>query len=495
MSESDDQVIAIESLHPRSLKYQSSSLRTLISRHLWLQVLIGMVLGIGIGISLGPTVGWVSVDHATVISDWLAFPGKLFLALIQMIVIPLVFASIIRGLAATEDLEQLRKIGVRVVLFFIVTTAIAIVIGLTVASIIKPGTYVDSQTLQASFGLAPPAIEQTTETGLNLKDLPQKVITLLPSNPLNSMVENNMLQVVIFAMVMGVALVIMRPEQSKPMLELLGSLQEVCMTVVRWAMQLAPIAVFGLMAQLTAKLGLDALLGMAVYVGTVLTGLFLLFIMYLLILFFFARLNPFTFISSIRDVLLLAFSTSSSAAVMPLSIKTAESKLKVRPSISQFVIPLGATINMNGTALYQGVAAIFLAQIFGIDISIGGMTLIVLTAVGASIGAPATPGVGIVILSMVLGTVGIPAAGIALIMGVDRILDMCRTAINVSGDLVTAKLMDIWVGSKLSRKEEMITEIKLEQMRESTGEDVLSIKPETIVELTEEKDIIKKSVD
>ncbi len=164
----------------------------------------------------------------------------------------------------------------------------------------------------------------------------------------------------------------------------------------------------------------------------------------MILLFVFAGRRPLPFLAGTRELLLLAFSTSSSAAVMPLSIKTAEETLKVRSSISQFVIPLGATINMNGTALYQGVAAIFLAQVFGVDISLAGMALIVITAVGASIGTPAAPGVGIVVLAMVLGTVGIPPAGIALIMGVDRILDMCRTAINVCGDLVATVLMDHW---------------------------------------------------
>lgn len=214
------------------------------------------------------------------------------------------------------------------------------------------------------------------------------------------------------------------------------------MTVVRWAMTLAPFAVFGLLAQMTAKIGLDALVGMAVYVLTVLLGLLVLFLLYVVILVVAAGQGPGGFLRGTRELLLLAFSTSSSAAVMPLSIKTAEEVFKVRPSVSQFVIPLGATINMNGTALYQGVATIFLAQVFGVDVGAGGLLLVVVTAVGASIGTPAAPGVGIVILAMVLGTVGVPAAGIALIMGVDRILDMSRTAINVSGDLVAAIIMD-----------------------------------------------------
>ncbi|WP_438969717.1 dicarboxylate/amino acid:cation symporter, partial [Methylophaga sp.] len=253
-----------------------------------------------------------------------------------------------------------------------------------------------------------------------------------------------MLQVVIFSIIVGIALVSMTAEQSRPMLDLLHSLQQICMTVVRWAMRLAPYAVFGLMAQLTTSIGFSAMLGMASYVATVLLGLVIMFGVYMLILKFIAGQHPVTFLKHTRDVLLLAFSTSSSAAVMPLSIKTAQEKLAVRPSIAQFVIPLGATINMNGTALYQSVATVFLAQVYGVDLSMASMALVVAMAVGASIGSPATPGVGIVILSMVLTTVGIPPSGIALIMGVDRILDMARTSINVTGDLVTSRLLESW---------------------------------------------------
>ena len=469
-------VQSIGVLQPRSLKYLSGYLQTLIRGRLWLKVVMGMVAGILIGILIGPSVGLLDANSAVIVGDWLAFPGKLFLALIQMMVIPLVFASIIRGLTATEDLNQLRRIGLRVVLFFVATTALAIIVGLVISSLIKPGLYIDSVALQATVGQTPGLVEQQVAGSLDLKVLPQTIVNLLPSNPLNSMVESNMLQVVIFAMVIGVALVMMAPAQAKPLLDLMGALQEVCMTVVRWAMVLAPFAVFGLMAQLTAKLGLNALMGMAVYILTVLLGLLVIFGLYLLLLFTMAKQSPKSFIVAVKDVLLLAFSTSSSAAVMPLSIKTAEEKLGVRPSISQFVIPLGATINMNGTALYHGVATLFLAQVFGVDISLGGMALIVLTSVGASIGAPAAPGVGIVILAMVLSTAGIPPAGIALVMGVDRILDMSRTAINVSGDLVASKLMDIWVGGKLSHQDAIKAEDDLERQRREAGEDVIHIK-------------------
>lgn len=463
----------LKQTHPRSLKYQSFYLYEFVKTRLWLQVLVGMVLGLLVGFSIGPTAALIEPQTASVVSNWLVLPGHLFLALVQMIVIPLVFASIVRGIAATEDIDQLKKIGLRVIVYFIVTTAVAIVIGISLAYLIKPGTYIDMEAVQSTLGNVS-VVSTATPTVPSLEELPKQLISLLPSNPLTSMVESNMLQVVIFSMIMGMALVIMTPSQAKPLLDLLGSLQEVSMTVVRWAMWLAPLAVFGLMTQLTAKIGLDALFGMAIYVGTVLAGLLILFLLYLLILVLFTKQGPLKFFLEVREVMLLAFSTSSSAAVMALAIKTAQEKLQVRSSISQFVIPLGATINMNGTALYQGVAVIFLAQVFGVDISIGGLLLIILTAVGSSIGSPAAPGVGIVILAMLLETVGIPAAGVALIMGVDRILDMSRTAINVSGDLVAAKLMDSLIGGKKSESDIVIEEISMEKIRKETGQDVIT---------------------
>ncbi|MDX2424821.1 MAG: dicarboxylate/amino acid:cation symporter [Cycloclasticus sp.] len=425
--------------------YLSKHLTKLVQGRLWLKVLIGMLLGITTGMLIGPTTGWLPAETATTVGNWLALPGQLFLTLIQMIVMPLIFASVVRGLTSSESFEQLRKMGIGVVVYFVITTTIAIIIGLGVAKLINPGSFVDAGSLKttlATSGVAPPSAHATMPT---LSELPQTLVTILPTNPLTSMVEGQMLQVVLFAAIMGVALVMMKADQSKPLLDLMASLQEVCMTVVGWAMRLAPIAVFGLMAQLTTKIGLNAILGMGVYVGTVLLGLAILTSMYLLLIYIFARESPLHFLRNTRDVLLLAFSTSSSAAVMPLSIKTAEEKLGVSPSVSQFVIPLGATINMNGTALYQGVATIFLAQVYGVDLSTSALLLVIVTAVGASIGSPGTPGVGIIILAMVLETAGIPTAGIVLIMGVDRILDMSRTSVNVCGDLVAAKLMERWL--------------------------------------------------
>ena len=423
-------------------------LQTFIRTRLWAQVMAGMFGGILVGVLLGPTVGLVEASTATLIGNWLALPGRLFLSLIQMIVVPLVFASVVRGLAASESLEQLRTIGSRIVLYFVATTVVAIAIGIALALTLQPGKHIDSEMVRARLGTG--SIGQMSGTPpqpLNLTELPEKMMTILPSNPLGSMVEGQMLQVVIFALIIGAALMMIRPEQARPMLQLLDSLQEVCMAVVKWAMYLAPVAVFGLLAQLTTRIGLQSLVGMGSYVLTVLLGLFLLLCFYLSIVKLFTRISPLSFLKEVREVLLLAFSTSSSAAVMPSSIKTAQQQLAVRPAIAQFVIPLGATINMNGTALYQGVATVFLAQVFGIDLSVNAMLLVILVSVGASIGTPATPGVGIVILATVLSTAGIPPSGIALILGVDRILDMSRTAINVAGDLVACLLAERWIGA------------------------------------------------
>lgn len=432
----------LEALEPRPLKNLAGYLSGLVAGRLWLKVLVGLVLGLGVGFALGPTAGLVDPDIGALAGNWLALPGMLFLAAVQMIVIPLVFASIILGLASSENVEQLRKLGLVVVLFFVATTAVAVTIGLWIAILLRPGGGFSSDLVTQAAAIDPPVPLAPP----NLAEIPEALIRLLPGNPLGSMVQGEMLQVVIFSIIVGIALVALTPTQSKPLLDLLTSVQQVCMTVVRWAMWLAPLAVFGLMARLTSQIGLDALLGMAFYVFTVICGLLLLLVMYLALVWSFGGQSPGSFISATRELLLLAFSTSSSAAVMPLSIKTAEERLNVRSSVAQFVIPLGATINMNGTALYQGVATVFLAQVYSVDISASGMALIVAMAVGASIGSPATPGVGIVILAMVLGTVGIPAEGVALLMGVDRILDMCRTSINVAGDLVASKLMNRWIG-------------------------------------------------
>jgi Na+/H+-dicarboxylate symporter len=354
-----------------------------------------------------------------------------------MIVIPLVVASIILGMTSSRDMQQLRSMGLRTGLFFLFTTVVAALIGLVIALAVQPGSYLQGTDLPAAT-----AAVASSSAAPSLSTLPAQIVRIVPTNPLQASVEQNMLQVVVFAIFVGVALVTMDNKLAKPLVDLLGAVQEVSMVVVRWAMYLVPAAVFGLMTQLTARMGLEALLGMGVYVLTVLGALLLAFGFLMLVYAVGRRRSPLAFLRGSRDVLLLAFSTSSSAAVMPLTIRTAEESLGVQQGVARFVIPLGTTINMAGTALYQVIATLFLAQVYQVDVGLSGLLLVVVLAVGASIGSPGTPGIGIVILAMMLGTVGIPAEGIALIIGVDRILDMSRTTLNVAGDLVAASVID-----------------------------------------------------
>jgi Na+/H+-dicarboxylate symporter len=433
----------LEQIHLTPLRRLSDSLERLVATHLWARVLIGLVLGIAVGAALGPSAGLVDPKVAVPLGSWLALPGTLFLALVQMIVVPLVFSSVVRGLAAGEDIGQLRRLGLAGASFFVITAAIATALGLALALAVRPGRFLDASLVRAAMKSDVPLPSEVPAMP-GFTGLPDLVIGLLPSNPLASMVGGEMLQVILFAFVVGIALVNLAPEKSAPLFDLLGSIQEVCMRVVAWAMRLAPFAVFGLIARLTSTVGVDVLRGMAIYVLTVLAGLALMMAAFVVLAAVAGGMRPARFLASVREVVLLAFSTSSSAAVMPLSIQTAEDELDVRPSIARFLVPLGATVNMNGTALYQGVATVFLAQVFDVPLTAFGLLLVVVTAVAASIGSPGTPGAGIVILAMVLEGVGIPTAGIALILGVDRILDMSRTAVNVTGDLTACVVLNRW---------------------------------------------------
>lgn len=454
-----------------SLKNLSNQLHDLLEKKLWLKILVSMGLGVVIGLFLGTSGGYIDPAFAEIIGEWIALPGYIFLGLLKMIVVPLVFASIILGVAS-QSMSALKKTGLLTAAYFVTTTTIATAIGIGMALYIHPGQFISGELVESALGTQVQAGSDLSfnPSALNLPSL--LIGGLLPSNPLGALASGEMLQVVIIAVIIGVALISLNKDQSTPMVSFLTSVQAVCMTVVKWSMSLAPIAVFGLLTKFTMKMGIETLLGMAVYVGTVLVSLLLLMCLNLIIVALVARYNPFEFLKAIRDVMLLAFSTSSSAAVMPLSIKTAEEKLGVKPSISEFVIPLGATANMNGTALYQGVATIFLADVFGIDLGSFQLLVVMVMAVAASIGTPSIPGVGIVVLAMILNSVGIPTSGIALIMGVDRILDMSRTTVNVAGDLVTCKVMDRWVGGEIKKEVNDIVKIETKVSEEKIDDKV-----------------------
>jgi Na+/H+-dicarboxylate symporter len=416
------------------LKNISDQFEKMINGRLWLKVLLALALGVLAGILLGPDLDLVSADSVKTITSWLALPGQIFLGAIQMIVVPLVVASIVLGLAANNNPDAMKKNGLIAILFIFLSTAIAAAIGIFLALNIQPGHFVDASSLIES------GVGQTANIVAkgfpDAAELPSKVSGLIPKNPLASMATGEMLQVILFSAVLGAALLSIPAQQSKPLFDLFSALQEVSLRIVSWAMLLAPMAVFGLIAQLVANLGIEVLGGIAIYVFTVVLGLLIVACLYFTVAKVTSGQPLKQFFINVRELLLLAFSTSSSAAVMPISLNVVEEKLNVKPEVSRFLIPLGATINMTGTAMYQGVATVFLAQIFNVDLSLFNYIFIVTMAVAASIGSPATPGAGIIILSMVLEGVGIPAAGIAIILGVDRILDMCRTSINVLGDVV-----------------------------------------------------------
>lgn len=406
---------------------------------LWVQVLIGMLLGVIVGLILSPSAfALVPKDLALAIAPWVALAGNIFLALIKMVVIPLVMSSIILGITSANNTETLKSLGIIIAPYFVFTTIVAVSVGILIAFVIQPGNFVSSDIVNSiSSGVT--VVKEVIP--LQAISIPDMIVGLIPVNTAQSELDGNILAFVILAIFVGVALMNMDKEDAQPMKDLARSFQAFSMKVVDWAMKLAPYAVFGLLCSITIKIGFDAISSMSMYIITVLLGLFALLCFYLCIVYFIGRVKPMDFLKDIREVQLMAFSTSSSAAVMPLSMKTAEDKLHVPTPISKFVIPLGATINMDGTAIYQVIAAIFLTQLFGIDLSLVEIVILALTTVGASIGAPSTPGVGIVILATILQGIGVPVEGIALILGVDRILDMCRTTINVTGDLTATLIM------------------------------------------------------
>lgn len=416
-------------------------LARLVQRQLWIQILLALILGVAFGTWLSPEGGKaVASDTAYSIAEWVRLPGTIFLNMIQMVVIPLVISSIMLGVGGNGDSSTLKSVGLKIAPYFVLTTTLAVTIGITLALLIQPGNYVDVDALMASTHThAPATIAPASDVSL-----PDQISRLIPTNITRAIYEQSMLQLVIFAIFAGLAMASVPQKRVAVLRDVVEGVQEIAMKVVGWAMLLAPFAVFGLLTEISIKVGLEVLLGMSAYVGTVLLGLFCLYLTYLIIVKLLARRPVLSFAKAVRPAQLLAFSTSSSAAVMPLSLQTAQEELKVDSSTAKFVIPLGATVNMDGTALYQVIAAVFLAQIFGVDLSIHEILLLAITTVGASIGSPSTPGVGIVILATVLNSVGIPAEGIALILGVDRILDMCRTSVNVTGDLVACTVMQRW---------------------------------------------------
>jgi Na+/H+-dicarboxylate symporter len=422
------------------------------------QLMTRILMGMIVGLIIGPIVG---VELATL----LAIPGDIFLGMIKMIVGPLVFVAVMLGIADNDDIAIIKKVGGLVVVYFLISTLISTSWGSALVVFFEPGNGLsEAFKQQAMGGMVVKSVAIITPDAPWYEAIRSGIKDQIPGNPLQSMVFGYMLQLVISAALLGTALLTVSQykdskdeikkglaQKSIVMIGYLELFQEIILKVVNWAMLIAPIGVLGLMAYVTATSGFSVVISLSGYVSILLIALFTYtVVVYSLTVKFLAGRSPMQFFKAIRPLQIMAFSTSSSAAVMPLSIETAE-KQGVSAKISKFIIPLGTTINMDGTAMYQAVAAIFLMQAFGVDITFSTIAMILGTAILASVGTPGTPGVGLIILGGILISAGLPEAAIGIIFGVDRPLDMCRTAVNVTGDQCAALVMNRYADKKKNK--------------------------------------------
>jgi len=404
------------------------------------QILLGMALGVLFALVL-TNFSW----GPDFVGDWIKPFGNIFINSLKLIAVPLILASLIKGISDLKDISKLSKMGTRTILTYIITTVIAVSIGLTLVNLIKPGSAINEDTrndLIASYeGDANVRIADAQKQ----KDAGplQALEDLVPSNIFGAASDNgNMLQVIFFAIFFGIGLILIPEKQSKPVKDFFDGFNEVILKMIDLIMLAAPYGVFALLAALVVESpSTDLFAALAMYALTVLIGLALMIGFYVLIVWIFTKNKPSFFLNGMAPAQLLAFSTSSSAATLPVTMERVEEHMGVHREVASFVLPIGATINMDGTSLYQAVAAVFIAQAFGMDLSFGTQLGIIATATLASIGSAAVPGAGMVMLVIVLAQAGIPEAGLALIFAIDRPLDMCRTTVNVTGDAAVAMLV------------------------------------------------------
>ncbi len=397
--------------------------------------MIGLLLGVAVGLGLAALPG----NIYDVTNTYLLSPvGTVFLNLIKMLVVPIVFFSIILGVMGLGDPKELGRVGTKSLLFFLTTTAIAIVLALGVAQIIKPGDRGDFPTTGLEFDAS------GSEESSNIV---QTFVNMIPTNPVQALAEGNMLQIIVFAALIGFAMIALG-EKARTWRRFVKQGDRIMMYLIHLVMKLAPYGAFALIASAIGGIGLDAVYAMGWYMFAVVLTLFLhSVVVYGGAVALIGKMNPIFFFKNFYEAMTFAFSTSSSNATLPVSMEVAQTKLGVPRSISSFVQPLGATVNMDGTAIMQGVATIFIAQVFNADLTITELATVVITAVLASIGTAGVPGVGLVMLALVLQSVNLPVEGIALIIGVDRVLDMLRTSVNITGDAACAVVV-----SKLEEK-------------------------------------------
>ena len=387
------------------------------------QIFISLIIGIVVGILIHYFMPEGHFRDDILIEGIFYTIGQVFIRLMQMLVVPLVFFSIADGCRNLGDTETLGKVGVRIVAFYICTTALAIFLSLMLARVINPG-----KGMNLSLGANEFEVDSGEEFSIS-----KTILNFVPTNPIGALANGEMIQIIIFAVIVGLLIASME-DRIMTLGNVVTEMNDLMMGMTMWVMKLAPIGVFFLITRTFASLGYDVIISMLSYMATVLGGLAVqLILVYMVLLAAFTRVNPINFLKKFAPVMTFAFSTASSNATVPVNIKTLE-EMGVDRKISSFTIPLGATINMDGTAIMQGVAVVFIANAYNIDLTAADFATVILTATIASVGTAGIPSVGLITLSMVLQSVGLPVEGIAMIMGIDRILDMARSAINVSGD-------------------------------------------------------------
>lgn len=395
------------------------------------QIFIALLLGALLGVVIHYWIPSSYIKDTVIVEGVLYVIGQGFIRLMQMLVVPLVFCSLICGSMAIGDTKTLGKVGVKTIGFYLVTTALAVCVALGSALLINPGLGLDMDAVQKG----------TVSSSTEATSLVDTLLNIIPKNPVQSMANGDMLPIIVFALFVGIMLAKLGTRGSV-VANFFSQFNDVMMEMTMAIMKIAPIGVFCLIARTFATVGFSAFAPMLKYMGNVTLALAIqCLIVYQILLFVFTRLNPFKFIKKFLPVMGFAFSTTTSNATIPMSIDTLSKKMGVSKQISSFTIPLGATINMDGTSIMQGVAVVFIAQAYGIPLTMGNLATVVVTATLASIGTAGVPSVGLVTLAMVLNSVGLPTEGIALIMGIDRILDMIRTAVNITGDAVCTTIV------------------------------------------------------
>lgn len=421
---------------------------------LYARILIGLAIGVAAGFVFRTLASQTTIE--LVVNNFTKPVGTIWMRLILMTVVPLVFCALATGVAGLGDVAKLGKIGVRTLLFTVFISSFAVIIGLVLVNVFEPGKGLSeeskvrlSQTFKAKG-------DQHVANAKAAKSIAETIVDIVPSNPIEeaatalSSPRGGMLAVMFFALMFGIGLTTIEKDKSEPLLRMLEGAYEVLMKIIGFAMKLAPLGVAALMFSTTATLGLEFLLPLGKYVAVVIAGLLIhQFGVYSLLLRFMVRVNPLRFFKQIQEVMATAFSTASSNATLPTSLEVAQRKLGVPKEIATFVLTLGSTANQNGTALFEGVTVLFLAQFFGIELTAGQQLSVLLASVLAGIGTAGVPGGSLPMIVIVMQSVNIPGEGIAIILGVDRILDMCRTALNVTGDLVVTAYVSTAEGHPL----------------------------------------------